>query len=69
MDWNLENLYVTGLYLGEIPVIGKVTLSRVKYGGGITHHVELAQTINVYGSYRDAVILEHHQIETVSSNI
>ena len=69
MNWNLENLFITGLYLNEIPVVGKVRLSRVKYGGGVSHHVDLAEPTMIYGSLRDAVILEHHQIETVSSNI
>ena len=69
MNWNLENLFVSGLYLGEIPVSGKVRLSRVKYGGGVSHHVELSEPTMIYGSLRDVVILEHSQIETVASSI
>ena len=69
MNWNLENLFVSGLYLNEIPVTGKVRLSRVKYGGGVSHHVELAEPTEIYGSLRDAVILEHSQIETVANSI
>lgn len=68
MQWNLENLHVTGVYLGDIPVAGVVTLSRVKYGGGITHHVQLTSPIKVYGSVRDTVILDHKHIQTVSSS-
>lgn len=44
MNWNLEGLAVEGGYLdGDQPVRGKVTHSRVCYGGGVSHHVELAE--------------------------
>lgn len=69
MNWNLENLYVSGKYMGEFPITGKVTLSRVKYGGGISHHIELNTPVTVYGSVRDNVILEHSEIEQVMSSI
>jgi hypothetical protein len=57
--WNLEGMQVEGLYLGEIPVTGKVHLSRVKYGGEISHHIQLNTPVSIYGVMRDAVILEH----------
>lgn len=63
--WVLEGLTVTGLYLDSIPVTGKITLSRVKYGGAITHHLQLDKPVNVYGVIRDSVILENHQIQNV----
>lgn len=69
MNWNLENLYVSGKYMGEFPITGKVTLSRVKYGGGISHHIQLNTPVKVYGSVRDSVILEHSEIEQVMSSI
>jgi hypothetical protein len=31
--WNLEGLTVKGRYMGEFPVVGRVELSRVQYGG------------------------------------
>jgi hypothetical protein len=65
--WNLEGLEVSGLYMGEFPVIGVVELSRVKYGGEVSHHVALTTPIVVYGATRDRVILEHKFIETVRS--
>ena len=34
--WNLEGLRVEGLYMGEFPVEGRVELSRVRYGGGLS---------------------------------
>ena len=67
--WNLEGLYVTGKYMGEFPIKGKVRLSRVKYGGGISHHIELINPTEIYGSIRDSVILDHNEIETVCDNI
>ena len=39
--WNLEGMCVSGMYMGEFPVTGVVTLSRVQYGGEVSHHVEL----------------------------
>lgn len=69
MNWNLENLFVSGKYMGEFPITGKVILSRVSYGGGIKHHVELTTPVKVYGSIRDNVILEHSEIQQVMSSI
>ena len=63
--WNLEGMTVTGKYLGEFPVTGKVELSRVKYGGGVDHHIALETPIVVYGETRDRVILEHRNVESV----
>ena len=63
--WHLEGLTVKGRYLDSIPVEGKVTLSRVKYGGKVAHHVTLNKPIVVYGATRDTVILDHDQIEQV----
>ena len=64
-QWVLEGLTVTGLYLDDIPVQGVVSLSRVKYGGEVSHHVQLDKPIEVYGALRDIVILDHKQIQTV----
>jgi hypothetical protein len=67
MQWNLENLKVSARYLGDFPVQGIVTLSRVKYGGGVSHHIKLDLPLVVYGAIRDSVIVEHTDIESVSS--
>lgn len=67
MNWNLEGLTVFGRYLGSMPVKGKVTLSRVKYGGGVSHHVELETPLLVYGNLRNRIILEHEFVERVVS--
>lgn len=63
--WNLEGLRVKGMYMGEFPVTGKVELSRVKYGGWISHHIALDKPITVYNALRDRVILEHEHVEQV----
>jgi len=63
--WNLENMIVSGQYMGEYPVTGKVTQSRVKYGGKISHHVELDTPLELFGELRNTVILEHKHIESV----
>jgi len=63
--WNLENMIVSGQYMGEIPVTGKVRLSRVKYGGEISHHVELDTPLELFGELRNTVILEHKHVESV----
>jgi len=63
--WNLENMIVSGQYMGEYPVTGKVRLSRVKYGGEISHHVELDPPLELFGELRNTVILEHKHIESV----
>ena len=66
--WNLESLNVSAVYLDTFPVTGKVTLSRVKYGGDVCHHIQLDSPINIYGAIRDVVIVDHKNIQTISSS-
>lgn len=68
MTWNLEGMTVFGNYLGEFPIRGTVTLSRVQYGGGVCHHVKLDKPIKVYNAERDVVIMEHKYINRVASS-
>lgn len=68
MQWMLEGLKVTGMYLGDIPVSGKVRRSLSTYGGGIKHYVDLDTPVKVFGSIRETVILNHEDIETVRNN-
>jgi len=65
MSWNLEGLQVEGKYLGEIPVSGVVDLSRIQYGGAVSHHVKLDKSVNVFGAMRDRVILNHTEVVRV----
>jgi hypothetical protein len=66
-NWNLEGLNVTGMYMGEFPVSGRVELSRVKYGGGIQHTVVLDKPIQVYSAVRERVLLNHENVVRVRS--
>lgn len=70
--WNLEGMYVEGVYCGDIPVAGVVTHSRVALGSRVKHHVELAHGINwknkIVRSKGDVVIVEHSTITTVKDS-
>lgn len=59
MSWDLSGMRVKGLYMESYPVEGVVRLSRVRYGGTVSHHVVLDSPVNLYGNLRDVVILEH----------
>lgn len=63
--WDYTGMHVEGRYLGEFPVIGRVELSRVRYGGGVSHHVVLDYPIMVFGSERDRVIINHSEVTSV----
>jgi hypothetical protein len=65
MIWNLEGKQIFGTYLGEFDVSGTVTLSRVALGGQVHHHIKLDSMINVYGSERDSVIIEHKYVTQI----
>ena len=65
MNWNLEGMRVNGLYMGLFPVQGRVELSRVQYGGEVSHHIALEEPVEVYGALRDRVILEHKFVNRV----
>jgi hypothetical protein len=68
MNWNLEGECVEATYLETFPVSGRVELSRVAYGGRVNHTIVLDNSITVYGTVRDRVIIEHSQVERVKSN-
>jgi hypothetical protein len=68
-EWVLEGLIVSGFYLDEYPVEGRVELSRVAYGGTVRHTLELLTPLELYkGVVRDRVILDHSQIVRVRSS-
>lgn len=60
--WNYTDMHITGLYMGKFPVSGKVWLSRVKYGGEVSHHINLDKPVEIYGTERDTVILNHSEV-------
>ena len=66
-NWNLEGMRVTGLYMGTMRIAGRVDVSRVKYGGGVSHHIVLDNPIVVYGTKRERLILEHRDVDQVLS--
>jgi hypothetical protein len=61
----LDGQRVIGMYLGDIAVSGVVRLSRVTYGGSMSHHVTLDNPINVFGEIRESVILEPEFVKGV----
>ena len=68
--WNLEGMQVTGTYLDEVEVAGRVTLSRVAYGGSVEHHVKIDNGFTaVDGRVRrdagEVIIVEHKYITGV----
>ena len=66
-NWNLEGLSVTGRYMGEHPVSGRVVLSRVKYGGGVQHTIVLDHPVQIYDSMRDRLLLDNENVSSVRS--
>jgi len=65
MNWNLEGLRIEGSYLDAYPFRGRVTNSRVKFGGRVIHTVELAEMIIVHNIPRDTLTVEIDEISTV----
>ena len=65
MSWNLENKVVTGRYLGQFPIVGTVTESRVKYGGKVCNTIVLEFPIEVYGATRDVVLMDSEELVVV----
>ncbi len=69
--WNLEGMQIEGTYLdGTVEVSGRVTHSRVAYGGGVEHHVKIDNGFSAVGGRvrREAgevIIVEHKYITGV----
>ena len=61
----LDGMRVIGMYMGDYPVSGTVRLSRVKYGGGMSHHVTLDSPIKVFGAVRESISLDATEIAGV----
>jgi len=67
-EWNLEGLCIEAWYLGDVAKIsGLVTRSRVKFGGGVSHHVTLTRGFSGCGGRikrdaGDAVIIDHEDV-------
>lgn len=69
MQWNLEGMYVEGVYCEDLPVGGVVVLSRVAFGGRVKHHVKLDYGINwdnkIVRDAGEVVIIDHSTVEIV----
>ena len=70
MNWNLEGLKVEAVYLGEVPVVGRVEESRVAYGGTIKHTVRLDTPVKMRwrDEPADRLIVDHETVSRVFSN-
>lgn len=68
MQWNLEGLRVSAVYLDTFHINGSVELSRVAYGGRVRHTVVLDRPIKIYGVDRERVIVEHEKVTAVQDN-
>jgi len=62
MGWNKDGSTVKALYLSEYLVTGKVTESRVRYGGSVSYHIDLDEPLFVFGSIREQVIVNENQV-------
>ena len=72
MGWNLEGLFVKGLYLDEVEVSGRVSLSRVEYGGNVSHHIAIDNGFAAVGgrvrrNAGEVIIVDHKNILEVTS--
>lgn len=65
MSWNLEGMTVRARYLDDHMVTGRVELSRVAFGGRVHHTLVLDKPLNLFGTVRDRVIVEHQTVEQV----
>jgi hypothetical protein len=63
MSWDKEGQYVQWKYLGEIPVSGTISHSRVKYGGGVQHTVILDRPTEVRGRIADSLLLDDEELD------
>jgi len=70
MDWNLEGRKVAGHYMGmqEFMFTGTVSNSRVRYGGSVSHTVELDTPIYVHGDKRERLICGNLELTKVLDN-
>jgi hypothetical protein len=62
MGWNKDGSTIKALYLSEYLVTGKVTESRVRYGGSISYHIDLVEPLYIFGSVREQVIVDENQV-------
>jgi hypothetical protein len=62
--WNLEGRRIRASYLIDMPVVGTVLSSRVKYGGEVQHTVKLdvPLTMKWRTEPADRVLIDHSKV-------
>ena len=61
-DWNREGQEVTFLYKQSVPCSGKITSSRVLYGGDVQHTVILDIPTEIRGYVRNVVCVQESDL-------
>lgn len=56
---------IVGTYF-DVPVMGMVVESRLRHGKEIIHYVELNTAVEVFGSLRNSVIVNHADIVSLA---
>ncbi len=64
MSWILDGQRVKAKYLGDTPVEGVVTDSRVKYGGEVQYTVKLNKPVQFRwrSEPSDTVLIDHKEL-------
>lgn len=62
MGWDREGEYVSFKYLDIFDVSGKISSSRVMYGGDVQHTVELAVPTKIWNTVRKCVLVRESEL-------
>jgi hypothetical protein len=63
-SWNLEGRRIRASYLIDMPVVGTVLESRVKYGGQVQHtvHLDVPLAMKWRTEPADRVLIDHCKV-------
>jgi hypothetical protein len=59
-----KNEIIEGIYQEQV-YRGVVTDTRVKFGGTLQHTVDLLQSINIFGTKRNEIVIDEHSVFVV----
>ena len=62
MSWDREGQSVSFKYLDIFPVSGKVSSSRVMYGGDVQHNIELDVPTKIWNSVRNYLLVRESEL-------
>ena len=62
MSWDREGQSVSFKYLDIFPVSGRVSSSRVMYGGNVQHLVELDVPTKIWNSVRNYLLVRESEL-------